>query len=62
MFVRGIMAQTNKPPTRGSDLMEPPPISALVIADSSATTKKSQMDHDNADAQENHSKKIIIEG
>ncbi len=56
------MAQTNKPPTRGSDLMEPPPISALVIADSSATTKKSQMDHDNADAQENHSKKIIIEG
>jgi hypothetical protein len=35
--------------------MEPPPISALVIADSSATTKKSQMDHDDADAQQmNH--------
>jgi hypothetical protein len=42
MFVGEIMAQTNKPPTRGSDLMEPPPISALVILDSSATMKKSQ--------------------
>ncbi len=50
------MAQTNKPPTRGSDLMELPAISAVVIADSSATTKKSQMDHDNADAQQNRSK------
>jgi hypothetical protein len=39
MFVGEIMAQTNKPPTRGSDLMEPPPISAPVIMDSSATTK-----------------------
>jgi len=29
--------------------MEPPPISALVIGDSSATTKP-QMDHDNSDA------------
>jgi len=50
-----IRAQTNKPPTRGSDLMEPPPISALVIADSSATTKNSQVDQDNADAQQNRS-------
>jgi hypothetical protein len=56
MFVGEIMAQTNKPPTRGSDLMELPAISAVVIADSSATTKKSQMDHDNADAQQNRSK------
>jgi hypothetical protein len=56
MFVGEIMVQTNKPPTRGSDLMEPPPISALVIADSSATTNKSQMDHDIADAQQNRSK------
>ncbi len=50
------MAQTNKPPTRGSDLMEPPRISALVIVESSATTKKSQMDHDNVGAQHNRSK------
>ncbi len=43
------MVQTNKPPTPSSNLMEPPPISPLVIGDSSATTKP-QMDHDNADA------------
>jgi hypothetical protein len=49
------MVQTSKPPTPGSGLMEPPPISALVMADSSATTK-SQTDHDNACAQQNCSK------
>jgi hypothetical protein len=55
MLAGEIMVQTNKPPTGGSDLMEPPPISALVMADSSAT-KKSQTDHDNACAQQNCSK------
>jgi len=39
MLAREIMVQTNKPPTPSSDLMEPPPISALVMSDSSATTK-----------------------
>jgi hypothetical protein len=55
MLAGEIMVQTSKPPTRGSGLMEPPPISALVMADSSATTK-SQTDHDNAFAQQNCSK------
>jgi len=54
MLAGEIMVQV--PPTGGSDLMEPPPpISALVMADSSATTK-SQTDHDNACAQQNCSK------